>query len=224
MPPNHHHHHNRFTALLPGPPGWAGARRKFWTLWCKERLTKADTPTIRLDATPSGLTSAHLHHPPIFLQAGCPSCRPTNSVKALPQKTNEILGKPLHPICIYGAAEQTVKRIVDYCPVVRFPGDLRALRLANDEAVAWFDTQGMKKKVVNYAEGHKFTQTVRGSLAAKRFWCIIKLKLLFMCILVVHLAAWLGSNGVGRINEVTLHRARLILRRVTVSLVYRLGM
>ena len=35
-----------------------------------------------LGATPSGLTSTHLHHPP-FLQAECPSCRPTNSVKAL---------------------------------------------------------------------------------------------------------------------------------------------
>ena len=53
-----------------------------WTLWCKGRLTEADTPTIRLGATPSGLTSAHLHHP-IFLQAGCPSCHPTISVKAL---------------------------------------------------------------------------------------------------------------------------------------------
>jgi len=37
----------------------------FWTLWCKGRLTEADTQTIRLGATPSGLTSAHLHHPPI---------------------------------------------------------------------------------------------------------------------------------------------------------------
>jgi len=36
----------------------------FWTLWCKGRLTEADTPIIRLGATPSGLTSAHLHHPP----------------------------------------------------------------------------------------------------------------------------------------------------------------
>jgi len=35
----------------------------FWTLWCKGRLTEADTPTIRLGATPSGLASAHLHHP-----------------------------------------------------------------------------------------------------------------------------------------------------------------
>ena len=54
----------------------------FWTFWCKGRLTEADTQTIRLGATPSGLSSSHLHHPP-FLQAGCPSCRPINSVKAL---------------------------------------------------------------------------------------------------------------------------------------------
>ena len=54
----------------------------FWTLWCKGRLTEADTPTIRLGTTPNGVTSAHLHHPH-FLQAGCPSCRPTNSVKVL---------------------------------------------------------------------------------------------------------------------------------------------
>jgi len=38
----------------------------FWTLWCKGRLTEADTTTIRLGATPSRLTSAHLHHPPFF--------------------------------------------------------------------------------------------------------------------------------------------------------------
>jgi len=39
----------------------------FWTLWCKGRLTEADTPTIQLGATTSGLISAHLHHPlPFF--------------------------------------------------------------------------------------------------------------------------------------------------------------
>jgi len=63
-------------------PGEPVPEENFWTLWCKGRLTEADTQTIRLSATPSGLTSAHLHHP-IFLQTGCPSCRPTNSVKAL---------------------------------------------------------------------------------------------------------------------------------------------
>ena len=60
-------------------PGELVPEENFWTLWCKGRLTEADTPTIRLGATPSGLTSAHLHHPPNFLQAGCPSCRPTMS-------------------------------------------------------------------------------------------------------------------------------------------------
>jgi len=49
----------------------------------REDLTEADTPTIRMGATPSGLvTSAQLHHPPYFSQARCPSCHPTNSVKA----------------------------------------------------------------------------------------------------------------------------------------------
>jgi len=38
----------------------------FLTFWCRGRLTEADTLTIRLGTTPSGLTSAHLHHPPIF--------------------------------------------------------------------------------------------------------------------------------------------------------------
>ena len=38
----------------------------FWTLWCKRRSTEADTPTVWMGATPSGLTSAHLHHNPIF--------------------------------------------------------------------------------------------------------------------------------------------------------------
>jgi len=44
----------------------------FWTLWCKGRLTQADTPTIWLGVTPSGLTSAHLHHPLIFYTGRMP--------------------------------------------------------------------------------------------------------------------------------------------------------
>ena len=45
-------------------PGEPVPEENFWTLWCKGRLTEADTSTIRLCATPSGLISAHLHHPP----------------------------------------------------------------------------------------------------------------------------------------------------------------
>ena len=47
-------------------PGEQVPEENFWTLWCKGRLTVAETPTIRLGATPSGLTSAHLHHPPFL--------------------------------------------------------------------------------------------------------------------------------------------------------------
>jgi len=56
------------------------------------RLTEADTLTIRLGATPFRLTSAHLHYP-LFLQAGCPSCHPTNSVRALKATSALGLGK-----------------------------------------------------------------------------------------------------------------------------------
>jgi len=31
-------------------------------------------------------TDNHASTPPLFLQAGCPSCRPTNSIKALKAK------------------------------------------------------------------------------------------------------------------------------------------
>jgi len=47
-------------------PGETVPEENFWILWCKWRLTEADTPAIRQGATPSGLTSAHLHHPPFF--------------------------------------------------------------------------------------------------------------------------------------------------------------
>jgi len=47
-------------------PGEPVPEENFWTLWCKGRL-EADRPTIRLGAIPSGLTSAHLHHPPLVV-------------------------------------------------------------------------------------------------------------------------------------------------------------
>jgi len=43
-------------------PGEPVPKENFWTLWCKGRLTEADKLTIRMGATPSGLTSAYLHH------------------------------------------------------------------------------------------------------------------------------------------------------------------
>ena len=78
-------HHHTTTVLRPffrDHPGEPVPEENFWTLWRKGRLTEADTLTIRLGTTPSGPSSAHLHHPPYFLWARCPSCNPTNSVKA----------------------------------------------------------------------------------------------------------------------------------------------
>jgi len=55
-------------------------QENFWTLWRKGKLTEADTPTIWLGATPSGLTSAHLHHSPIFYRPeALPAAQPTVS-------------------------------------------------------------------------------------------------------------------------------------------------
>ena len=79
---HHHHQHNRFTALFAAPPGWASARRELLDFMVLGKINRGRYTTIWLGATPSGLTSAHLHHP-IFLQAGCPSYHPTNSDKAL---------------------------------------------------------------------------------------------------------------------------------------------
>jgi len=42
-------------------PGEPMPEENFWTLWCKGRLTEADTLTIRLGATPSGLTSIKVY-------------------------------------------------------------------------------------------------------------------------------------------------------------------
>jgi len=47
-------------------PGEPVPEDYFWTLWCMGRLTEADILTIQLGATPSRLTSAYLHHSPIF--------------------------------------------------------------------------------------------------------------------------------------------------------------
>ena len=62
------HTHTHTTVLRPlfrDHPGEPVPEENLWTLWCSGRLTEAVTLTIRLGATPSGLSSAHLHHAPI---------------------------------------------------------------------------------------------------------------------------------------------------------------
>ena len=81
--------HTRLMALCPGLPRWAGTR-KVKPIWI---LLKQET------VSGSGIIwaickSAHrsrqitMPAPPLsFLQAGCPSCHPTNSIKALKAST-----------------------------------------------------------------------------------------------------------------------------------------
>ena len=76
-------HHNRFMALFQGPPRWASARRELLNFMVQGKIKRG-----RHTDHPAGHHSIQTNQcppPPStpFLQAGCPSCRPTNSVKAL---------------------------------------------------------------------------------------------------------------------------------------------
>ena len=84
---NHHHTTTVLRPFFLDHPGEPVPKENSWTLWYKGKLTQAGTLTIRLGATPSGLTSAYPHHPICFLRARCPSCCPTNSDKALKAPT-----------------------------------------------------------------------------------------------------------------------------------------
>jgi len=63
---NHHHTTTILWPFFRDHPGELVPEENVWTLWCKGRLTEADTPTIWLGVTPSELTSAHLHDTPFF--------------------------------------------------------------------------------------------------------------------------------------------------------------
>jgi len=84
------HHTTTTTVLWPffrDHPGEPVPEENFWTLWCKARLTEADTETIRLGATPSWLTSAYLHLPPFFYRPDAlPATQPTVSKHGMQSK------------------------------------------------------------------------------------------------------------------------------------------
>jgi len=86
-------HHNHFTALFPGSPGWAGARRELLDFMVQGKVNRGrhtDHPAGRHSIR----TNQCLPPPsPCFLQAGCPSCRPTNSIKLLKATSAFRLGR-----------------------------------------------------------------------------------------------------------------------------------
>ena len=86
-----HTHTPHLTALCTGLPGWAGTR-KVKPIWILLKQKTVCGSGIRWAICTSAPRSSQIYHastPPLsFLQAGCPSCRPTNSVKA-PKATND---------------------------------------------------------------------------------------------------------------------------------------
>ena len=80
------HTHTRLTALCPGLPGWAGTRKvkPIWILLKQETVSGNGISWAICKSAPRSRQIAMLTPSPLsFLQAGCPSCHPTNSVKAL---------------------------------------------------------------------------------------------------------------------------------------------
>ena len=82
----HTHTHTRLTALFPGLPRSAGTRKakSIWILLNQETVSGNGNQLDHMQVCTSLQRDNHASTPPLsFLQAGCPSCRPTNSVKAL---------------------------------------------------------------------------------------------------------------------------------------------
>ena len=80
------HTHTRLMALCPGLPRWAGTRKvkPIWILLKQETVSGSGISWAICKSAPCSrqITMPAPHHS-VFLQVGCPSCHPTNSVKAL---------------------------------------------------------------------------------------------------------------------------------------------
>ena len=85
------HTHTRLMALFPGLPRWAGTRKvkPIWILLKQETVSGSGISWAICKSAPRSrqITTPEPHRS-VFLQAGCPSCRPTNSVKALRPNLN----------------------------------------------------------------------------------------------------------------------------------------
>jgi len=94
--------------------GWVSPPPVFWIFMEQEKIMEAEVPTVRVGATPTGLTAPPPTTPQGFLQAGCPSCRPTNSVK---EQEAKVIWQRLHRmiplLCYICDFEQINDRLID---------------------------------------------------------------------------------------------------------------
>jgi len=93
VPDTRTHTHTRLTALCPGLPRWASTEKvkPIWILLEQETVSGSGISwaiICHMQIYTSLQTNNHTSTPPLsFLQAGCPSCRPTNSVKGPDTRT-----------------------------------------------------------------------------------------------------------------------------------------
>jgi len=87
------HTHKRLTTLCPGLPRWAGTRKVNTIRILLKQKTVSDSGiswAICKSAPRSRQITTPAPHHSVFLQAGCYSCRPTKSVKALKVKHHHL--------------------------------------------------------------------------------------------------------------------------------------
>jgi len=91
------HTHTHLTALCPGwLTRWAGTRKvkPIWILLKQETLSGSGISwDICMSAPCSRQITMPTSYHSVFLQAGCPSCRPTNSVKAMKEQCNYLVAR-----------------------------------------------------------------------------------------------------------------------------------
>jgi len=96
------HTHTRLTALCPGLPGSASTRKvkPIWILLEQETVSGSGISWAICRSAPcSRQITTPAPHRSVFLQAGCPSLRPTNSVKEL-KACNEAKYRPDQCFCL----------------------------------------------------------------------------------------------------------------------------
>ena len=77
-----HHRHTppqSFYGRFWDHPGEPVPEEKLLDLMVQGKINRGWHTNHPAGATPSGVSSAHLYHPPYFLRTGCSCCRPTNS-------------------------------------------------------------------------------------------------------------------------------------------------
>jgi len=120
LPAGYTHTHTRLAAPFPGLSRCAGTRkvRPIWILLKQETVSRSGISWAVCKSAPRSrqITTPATHHS-VFLQAGCPSCRPTNSVKALkgyPAPTcGALSSKPAARYCSGRQMGRTDERMLD---------------------------------------------------------------------------------------------------------------